>query len=214
MIQLRSRDNNPNSNFVSRMSVYTFPRWKQIQGTMKLTWALPHTRTYLLSYFIFSDGYGTLSSVGILFASDELGMDNSELIVIAAIVPIIAVIGAVFLGWVQERWKIQNRKMIIFCLSMIALIPAYACLGFIESSPIGLKSKNEMYGFSAFYGFPLAAVQSFARVQFNEVLPVGKGAQVWLFVIMRTASNISIPIFFFFFSFNRCLVLRALCDHG
>ncbi len=64
-----------------------------VYKTFRSAKKLPNTFLYLLSYFIFSDGVGTVASVGVLFGTEELGLEGIGLVIIAALVPLSALIG-------------------------------------------------------------------------------------------------------------------------
>lgn len=76
--------------------------------TAKNAKRLPNTFRYLLAYFIFSDGYNTVGSVGVLFGTEELDISDTGLIILAVTVPIAALIG----------WHESKEKCVVFFLTM------------------------------------------------------------------------------------------------
>jgi UMF1 family MFS transporter len=66
----------------------------------------------------------------------------------------------------------SSRTIVLMLLGCMALIPLYGLLGFVVDA-IGIKSKGEMYAVSVVYGILLAALQSFSRVVFTEMIPAG-----------------------------------------
>lgn len=164
--------------------------WTQLWSTLKIAHRLKNTYRYLVCYFFFSDGYGTVGSVGVLFGSDELGMTSGELILVAVLAPLFAGIGNYLLLFLQRRFGRSTMDMQVLSLIIIGTLPVYAALGFIPGCPLGLKHKWEMYLFACVYGLGIGAVQSFSRVQFAELLPLGKESQFFsLYAITDKGSS-------------------------
>ncbi|GMI56367.1 hypothetical protein ScalyP_jg528 [Parmales sp. scaly parma] len=65
---------------------------------------IPETRRFLLAYFLYSDGYGTIASVAMLFAKVELGMKRASLIMLSIISPFGAAVGLVVFRILQVRF--------------------------------------------------------------------------------------------------------------
>ncbi len=154
---------------------YAVFSWKRILTSLRDLKHLPHTRRYLISYFIFSDSYSAIASVGILFGESELGMTFIDLAIVAVIVPLFAAIGVYVLLWVQQRYHLKAKRMIQLCLYVLACLTMWGCIGFIDGAPVGMVSMVEMYIFGAVYGFVLGAVQVcnasfFVQFQFILVL--------------------------------------------
>lgn len=87
--------------------------------------------------------------------------------------PFSALIG----NWVwlkmKTRFDIATKKMIMITICCMLFLPLYALLGFIDSSPIGLKQVWELYVFAAWYGFNVGAIQSFTRTTYMSLCPPG-----------------------------------------
>jgi len=137
------------------------------------------TLLFLLCYFIYSDSYSTIASVGILFASDDMCMTVTELIMLPIIILVAAVAGIYFYQGLNQ-WqcsKLSPKAILIINLVAFLVICLYGCIGFIDSIPVGLNSKGEMYAFAVVHGFHLGAIQSFTRTIFSELIPPGKEAE-------------------------------------
>ena len=121
---------------------HTFKEYKRI----------PNTFTYLLSYFMFSDGHSTINMVSVLFAKDELKMETFELISMTILVCITALLGNFFYMWLQKKLSFSSKQMNLLLLILLSLIPIYSLLGFL-SPVLGIRTKIEMFFIAAFYGF-------------------------------------------------------------
>eukprot|EP01122_Echinamoeba_exundans_P009956 TRINITY_DN3595_c0_g1_i1.p1 TRINITY_DN3595_c0_g1~~TRINITY_DN3595_c0_g1_i1.p1 ORF type:complete len:413 (+),score=50.33 TRINITY_DN3595_c0_g1_i1:398-1636(+) len=142
---------------------------------------LPHTMGYLVAYFMFSDGYSTISNIGVLFATQELNAPGLTLGIMLAIVPLVALIGN-FLWFRIHKWrKVPSKKMVMILLILLLSLPLYGCIGFISGSTIGMKNIWELYFFAAWYGFNVGAVQSFSRTVYLSLTPKGHEAEFFGF---------------------------------
>ena len=71
--------------------------------------------------------------------------------------------------YAQRKLGWSSKKMYIFVLFMIALIPTYAFCGFF--APFGLVQPFEIYIFAVWFGFHVGIVQSLSRVIYSELIP-------------------------------------------
>jgi UMF1 family MFS transporter len=119
-----------------------------------------------------SDGVGTVTSVAIIFAKTKLGMSQIQLIIAAIIVPISAAAGVYFWLFIQRRFSLTTKTMLILICALYTLLPIYGLLGFF--APFGLKHRAEIWVMSVVSGLLLGAIQSYARVMFSDLLPPGR----------------------------------------
>ncbi|KAJ1913205.1 Autophagy protein 22 [Tieghemiomyces parasiticus] len=150
---------------------YLFYSFKQVARTFSQVRHLSNTFLFLMAWFFLSDGYSTIASVSILFVKNNLKADNIQLIIAAFIVPLSCIVGNFIFLFIQRRFKIATRNMIILIGILYILLPLYGILGFF--TPIGLKHIYELYVVAVFHGLMFGAVQSFCRVLFCELLPPG-----------------------------------------
>ena len=79
--------------------------WIRTATLLKKVWRKSRpTAHFLALYFVFSDGYSTIATVAILFASRELCMSVVELATLAVIVPLCAAAG----GYLWMRFKARS----------------------------------------------------------------------------------------------------------
>jgi UMF1 family MFS transporter len=112
-----------------------------------------------------------MSYVGILFGQLELGMSTLQLTLLALEVPIFALIGVYAHQYIQRRWKLSMKGMLIVTLLEMAVLPVYGMIGFIPGSPLGLMHWWELYVFGCLYGYVLGYIQSNSRVLYSMLIP-------------------------------------------
>ena len=156
--------------------------WYKISFSLRRQYAMlktlkhiPETRRFLLSYFLFSDCYGTIATVAILFAQVELGMKMSSLIVISIITPIGCSFGLIFWRFIQIRYMISSKNMVMLTLGLILCVPLYGMCGY--SQVFGFIYPVEIFVVSIFYGAQLGVVQSASRTCFCDVIPPGQESE-------------------------------------
>merc|ERR1719203_1018912 len=106
-------------------------------------------------------------------------MSTIELIPLPIIIALMCIAGIYFYQ-ALATWKCtrcSSKMIIIINLIAFMVICLYGCIGFVESSPIGLTKKWEMYAFAFLYGFHLGPIQSYTRTAFTDLIPKGKEAE-------------------------------------
>ncbi|GMH71468.1 hypothetical protein TrLO_g3900 [Triparma laevis f. longispina] len=161
----------PNAN----CAFYLTFSFKRLLASMRCLPHIPETMRFLIAYFLYSDAYSTIASVGLLFAVEEMNMGAMEVALLAFIAPICAAVGIVFFRWVQIRNHYDTKKMILICLGIIAGMVGYGILGF--SGVIGVVYKWELYALIFVYGFVLGPIQSYTRVAYTDVVPPGQESE-------------------------------------
>lgn len=146
--------------------------WKKLGKTLKKCRRLPTTFSFLSCYFFYSDGYNTMGSAAILIARQSLNVGIENLTICALIAPICAFIGTILFFFVQRTFKISSKIMLISILCSMGCIPLYCTIG-LFSNRIGLRQEWEIYAITSVYGLIIGAAQSFSRVLFAELIPVG-----------------------------------------
>lgn len=91
------------------------------------------------------------------------------------IVPIFAAIGNVGCYWLSRRYGWHGRTMLVGCLFVSAIVPAYALIGF-ASKEIGVRQGWELLIVAAIYGMTIGPIQAFARSTFGTLIPAGSEA--------------------------------------
>ncbi|CAB4489595.1 MFS general substrate transporter [Rhizophagus irregularis] len=145
--------------------------FKRVGRTIKSARELIEIVKYLIAWFILSDGFGTVRTVGTIFAKKVLKLSQIELLLVSITVPLSAVFGAYGFLRIQRYFNLSTKKMVIITTSLLCLAPAYALCGFI--APFGFKHPWEIWLFAVYYGGLLGATQSFCTVLFSSLIPKG-----------------------------------------
>jgi MFS transporter, UMF1 family len=75
---------------------------------------LPHFTRFFIAYLLYNDGIETVIVMASIFASQELGFSNAELISFFLMIQGIAFIGSLFFGWLADR--MGNRHSVLISL--------------------------------------------------------------------------------------------------
>jgi MFS-type transporter involved in bile tolerance (Atg22 family) len=113
--------------------------WKKTYQTVRRSTKLKATFLYLISWFLYADGYSTIGGVAILFGKSTLNMNNLQLMIIAVTTPLIAVVGNYFFLFVfHKKLGMSSRNIVILLLFLMLLIPVYGILGFFVPDHIAI----------------------------------------------------------------------------
>lgn len=127
--------------------------WTQIKSQELL-------HKFIITYFFISMGLQTLVLIAPLFALDNLGVKSSELIVVALIIQVTGIIGAMFFAWLSK--KKGNFNALFFPL----IIFVFICL-----SVVFVVNSTLFYVVGICLGFAMAGAQSLARSTYSKILP-------------------------------------------
>jgi UMF1 family MFS transporter len=151
-----------------------------LKSTMKHLKQLPNTLKFLLAYFIYSDGYSTVASVGILFANEDMQASTVTLLLMIIEVPLSALLGNVFWLWLKKRLGYETKTAIVINCCLFLLLPIYGLMGLLPV-PFGLKYEWELHIFAVVYGFNLGSIQSFSRALMSTLTPPGHESEFFGF---------------------------------
>lgn len=118
---------------------------------------------FLMAFLFYSIGFQVIMYMSPLFATEELGIETSGLIVVILTIQLVAILGAYLIAKLSQ--KIGNMKSLLICViaSMGICVGAYF-------------TRNE-YDFNilAFaVGLLMGGMQSLSRSTFSKMLPEGK----------------------------------------
>lgn len=150
--------------------------WKKLGRTLQKCRRLPTTFSFLSCYFFYSDGFNTMGSAAILIARQSLNVGIEKLTLCALIAPICALFGTIFFFFLQRTFKIPSKTMLIGILCLMGCIPLYCSMGLVSTS-FGLRREWEIYAITSVYGLIIGAAQSFSRVLFAELIPIGEESE-------------------------------------
>ncbi len=152
--------------------LYDKPNGKRINNTLlskgfhelqKVWQALrkqPNIKKFLLSFFCYSTGVQTILLIAALFASKELNMESSELIVLVLLLQIVAIGGAYLTA------KLSGFKGNKFTLLVLLSIWAFICL-----TAFFVYDKIQFYLLAVLLGMVMGGIQSLSRATYSKLLP-------------------------------------------
>jgi UMF1 family MFS transporter len=194
---------------------------------------------FLFSWLLLSDAVNTIIVQAVLFAKTQLGASVLMLAALAVLVPFSAIFGACklllvymnfglrfkngldFFLYIQRRFNLGTKAMIIVVVSCQTLLPLYGVLGLF--APFGLIHQWELWPVAIYHGLLLGAMQSFSRVFYAEMLPKSREAEFfslyaitdkgasWIgpLIVGAITDRTHEPRYSFFFLFA-CLVLSLV----
>ncbi|OII67412.1 MFS transporter [Streptomyces sp. CC77] len=142
--------------------------WRQLVSTLKDMRRHPLTLSFLLAYLVYNDGIQTVISQASIYGSEELGLEQTTLIVAVLLVQVLAVAGALTMGRLAQVYGAKRTilgSLAVWTLILVAgyFLPAGAPVWFfLLASAIGLV---------------LGGSQALSRSLFSHLVPRGKEAE-------------------------------------
>ncbi|MGW1979864.1 MFS transporter [Streptomyces sp. NPDC001889] len=141
--------------------------WGQLVATLKDMRRHPLTLSFLLAYLVYNDGIQTVISQASIYGSRELRLDQTTLIIAVLLVQVLAVAGALGMGWLA---RIHGAKRTI--LASLAVWTLILTAGFF----LPARSPGWFYALAAAIGLVLGGSQALSRSLFSHLVPRGKEA--------------------------------------
>ncbi|MCX4232207.1 MFS transporter [Streptomyces ortus] len=142
--------------------------WRQLAATVREMRRQPLTLAFLLAYLVYNDGIQTVISQASVYGSEELGLDQSTLIVAVLLVQLLAVAGALGMGRLARTY---GAKRIILG-SLVAWTLTLAAGYFLPAGAPGW-----FFALAAGIGLVLGGSQALSRSLFSHLVPPGKEAE-------------------------------------
>ncbi|MEV6654608.1 MFS transporter [Streptomyces sp. NPDC051219] len=142
--------------------------WRQLIATLKDMRRHPLTLSFLLAYLVYNDGVQTVISQASVYGSEELGLEQSTLIVAVLLVQVLAVAGALGMGRLARTYGAKRTilgSLAAWTLTLAAgyFLPAGAPVWF--------------FVLAAAIGLVLGGSQALSRSLFSHLVPRGKEAE-------------------------------------
>jgi len=151
-----------------------------IGTSLKTTWRTLQTIKemkqmflFLGSYFIFSDGASTIGSAAATFAMKEIHLSAAYVMVSILLVSVCAVIGGFVFSFVERRFKVRPKVLLLSSLVGMSFLPIYAL--------IALTTSTEFFFCAMLFGFFYGPMQAYTRAIFSEIIPEGREAEYFAF---------------------------------
>jgi len=142
---------------------------------------LPEAMKFLAAYLLYNDGVQTVIAVSAIFASVELGMGSTQLILVILMIQFVAFLGA--LGFNKVAEKLGAKQTILLSLVIWCGVTIYAFLG-MKSMAIVMGMEQRQLEFWMI-GFVLALVlggsQALSRSLFAQMIPADQEAEFYSF---------------------------------
>jgi MFS transporter, UMF1 family len=148
-------------------------------------------KSFLGAYFFYNMGVQTVMLAAPLYASGELAVPQSNLIISILILQLIAIVGATTISWLSG--KIGNVKALIACV----IFWIYLCY-FGYTLPSG--NVNMFYILAVQVGFVMGGIQALSRSTYAKLMPVTKDTASF-FSFFDVSEKIGIVIGLFLFAF-------------
>jgi UMF1 family MFS transporter len=129
--------------------------WHQLKSMQNL-------KRFLTAFFFYNMGLQTIMFAATLFASSELAIPTTNLIVSILIIQLIAIPGAYAIARLSR--KIGNIKAITVCVVIWVIV---CFIGYY--APIG--DANYFYGLATIVGFVMGGTQSLSRSTYSKLMP-------------------------------------------
>ncbi|HEX5669884.1 MAG TPA: MFS transporter [Chitinophagaceae bacterium] len=148
-------------------------------------------KAFLGAYFFYNMGVQTVMLSAPLYASDELGVPQSNLIISILILQLIAIVGATAISKLSSL--IGNIKALIICV----VFWIYLCY-FGYTLPSG--NVNMFYILAVQVGFVMGGIQALSRSTYAKLMPITKDTASF-FSFFDVAEKVGIVIGLFLFGY-------------
>jgi UMF1 family MFS transporter len=125
---------------------------------------------FLLAFLLYNEGVQTVISQASVFASDVLQFQPTELILLILLIQILALPGAMLVGWLADR--LGQKRTLIGCLAVWAAILLAAFF---------VQNKAEFWVLGGFVAMVMGGTQSVSRAIMGVMTPSGRTGEFFGF---------------------------------
>lgn len=160
---------------------------------LKLVWQqmlqMPILKRFLFAFFFYSMGVQTVMLVAIDFGLKELKLPNDRLIIVAVLIQLVAIIGAIGMSKLSAR--IGNLKVLMFT---VLLWVSVCVIGYY------VESESQFYVLACIVGLVMGGIQSLSRSTYSKLMPETKDTTSF-FSFYDVTEKLAIVIGLFTFGF-------------
>ncbi len=156
--------------------------WQQVTN-------MPVLKRYLAAFFFYSMGVQTVMLVAIDFGIKELKLENSQLIITAVIIQLVAIAGAFMMSRLSA--KFGNIKVLFFT---VLLWIAVCIAGYF------MQTEMHFYIIASLVGLVMGGIQSLSRSTYSKLMPETKDTASF-FSFYDVTEKMAIVIGLFSFGF-------------
>jgi UMF1 family MFS transporter len=121
---------------------------------------MPVLKRFLTAFFFYSTGVQTVMLIAIDFGIKELKMENANLIIVAVVIQLVAIVGAMGMAKLSER--IGNIRVLI----LTVLLWVGVCL-----TAYFITTELQFYVLAALVGLVMGGIQSMSRSTYAKLMP-------------------------------------------
>ncbi len=123
----------------------------------------PATKRFLRAFFFYNMGVQTVMYLAVYFASEELKLQSSQLILTVLIIQLVAIAGALLFSRLSKATNNVFTLSVIICIWIGICVFAY----FIQTA-------FQFYGLAFCVGMVMGGIQSLSRSTYSKLLPPTK----------------------------------------
>jgi UMF1 family MFS transporter len=131
---------------------------------LKLVWEqmthMPVLKRFLFSFLFYSMGVQTVMLVAIDFGIKELQLPNDRLIIVAVLIQLVAIAGALGMSRLSEKWGNLKVLMLTVTLWIAVCIAGYF-----------VQKEIHFYGLACLVGMVMGGIQSLSRSTYSKLIP-------------------------------------------
>ncbi|WP_043271591.1 MFS transporter [Streptomyces sp. CT34] len=142
--------------------------WRQLRATLRDVRRRPLTLSFLLAYLVYNDGIQTVITQASVFGSEELGLDQTTLIVSTLLVQVVAAAGALLMGRLARTYGAHRTVL----GSLVAWTLTIATAYFLPT-----RTPEWFFVLAGTIGLVLGGSQALSRSLFSHLIPRGKEAE-------------------------------------
>jgi len=188
-----------------RINIFT-EGFKEVRKVYNEVKKMPVLKRFLRGFFCYSMGVQTVMLAATLFGSKLLGLDDTKLIITVVIIQLVAIIGAIAMSRLSERYGNLQVLMGVIIFWILICFAAYFTAWYKEQ---GGNPEYHFYGLAVAVGVVMGGIQSLSRSTYSKLMPETKDTASY-FSYYDITEKIAIVIGIFTFGF----IDELTKDHG
>jgi MFS transporter, UMF1 family len=142
--------------------------FRQLRHTLREARAYPRTLLFLAAYLFYNDGIQSVILLSAVYGVNELGFEQSTIIVAILMVQFVAFAGALALGRLARAFGAKRVVLGSLVLWTLVVAAAYS----LEEG-----ATAQFFALATFIGFVLGGSQALSRSLYSQMIPRGKEAE-------------------------------------